>query len=123
MLEWSCTEDDDLTDTTVVKRANPASFVTEDFSPSNSPPRLASAATSPLPREVWTDAADAWLTAGAWQACARRLRDRARRDRLARRGHRRHALASAVVYVAEELRVGAAVYEAKRRSSTGPPRF
>ena len=112
MLEWSLSEDDDLTDTAVVKRANPASFVTQDFlaeqlaAPGLHPPDFAS-----YHANVWTDAADAWLTAGAWQACAA--------DYAIEPGETvwlgvdigGQRSASAVAWVTEDLRVGASIYQ------------
>lgn len=70
MFEWSLEESDDLTDPAVLKEANPATFVTEDF--------LAEQVASPgLPAwdiaryhaNVWTPTFESWLPAGAWDGC------------------------------------------------------
>lgn len=70
MFEWACRPDEDLADPGVVKRANPASFVTEGF--------LAEQVASPgLPpwefaryhANVWTPTFASWLPHGAWKQC------------------------------------------------------
>jgi len=70
MLEWALTLDDDLADPDVLKRANPASWVTREW--------LAEQIASPgmHPLEVaryhacaWTYGQASWLPTGAWQAC------------------------------------------------------
>lgn len=70
LLEWACRPGDDLADPAAVKAANPASFVTERFLAD----QLAAPGLHPLEfaryhANVWTDTQDAWLPAGAWEAC------------------------------------------------------
>lgn len=69
-LEWACDPDDDLGDAAAVKRANPATFVTEQFLAE----QIASPGLSPLEFAryhgcVWTKAEDAWLPPRAWGEC------------------------------------------------------
>jgi phage terminase large subunit-like protein len=73
MLEWACSEDDDLQNPEVVKRANPASFVSINFlreqihSPGLHPLEFAR-----YHANLWTDAEEAWLPMGAWEECLER---------------------------------------------------
>jgi phage terminase large subunit-like protein len=68
-LEWACGEDDDVDDPRVVKRANPASWVSVDQL------RAARASLPDLAHRrfvanQWTERAGHWLPPGAWGACA-----------------------------------------------------
>jgi phage terminase large subunit-like protein len=70
MFEWACRPDDDLSDPAVVKRANPASFVSEAFLAE----QIASPELSPLEfaryhANVWTQVEDQWISPEAWVAC------------------------------------------------------
>ncbi|MEJ7894669.1 MAG: terminase large subunit [Solirubrobacteraceae bacterium] len=70
MHEWACGDQDDLADPAVVKRANPASFVRENWLAE----QIASPGLHPLEfaryhANVWTTGATSWLPQGAWQAC------------------------------------------------------
>lgn len=70
MLEWACGPNDDLTSAKVVKRANPASFVTEDFLQEQiDSPGLPEFEFARYHANVWTAAAASWLPQGAWEAC------------------------------------------------------
>jgi phage terminase large subunit-like protein len=68
MLDWSVPADADVTDARVVKRANPASWVT---------PELLDGQRAALPDAAyrrwhcnqWAAAEGAWLAPGVWQAC------------------------------------------------------
>jgi phage terminase large subunit-like protein len=68
LLEWSLPEDADITDPKVVKRANPASWIT---------PALLAETQESVPELAfrrfhcgqWTERAGHWLPAGAWQSC------------------------------------------------------
>ena len=69
LLEWSCGEDDDVDNPRVVKRANPASWVSVDQL------RAARASLPDLAHRrfvanQWTERAGHWLPPGAWQECA-----------------------------------------------------
>lgn len=70
LFEWSAADGADLEDIDVVLEANPASFVTREklerikASPSMTPTRWAR-----YHANVWTPAAEAWLSPGAWEAC------------------------------------------------------
>jgi phage terminase large subunit-like protein len=67
-LEWACGEDDDVNRPRVVKRANPASWITVD---------MLRAARASLPdlahrryvANQWTARAGHWLPPGAWDRC------------------------------------------------------
>jgi len=112
MFEWAVPEDADLRDPAIVKAANPASFVTEDFIAA----QIASPGLHPLEfaryhANVWTESADYWLPPGTWQECAA---DYAIED-----GERvwmgvdigGDRAASAIAYATEDLRIGVEVYE------------
>jgi phage terminase large subunit-like protein len=105
MLEWSVPEDADITKPAVVKKANPASWIT---------PRalreqheaVAEVAYRRYHCNQWTAAVGAWLPAGVWQACAghTEFTDGERVRVGVDVGGERSA--SAVVYVNERLHVG-----------------
>lgn len=68
LLEWSLDEDADITDPNVVKRCNPASWITREALEETR------AAVPELSYRrfhcgQWTERAGHWLPAGAWQAC------------------------------------------------------
>lgn len=111
MFEWACSEGDNLEDPAVLKTANPATFVTEQFLAE----QIDSPGLHPLERaryhaNVWTTTAAAWLPVGAWQACGS--------DDPVEPGDPiwvgvdvgGERSASAVVWVTEDLRVGVAIY-------------
>jgi phage terminase large subunit-like protein len=67
-LEWACAEDDDVDNPRVVKRANPASWVTVDQL------RAARASLPDLAHRryvgnQWGERAGHWLPPGAWEKC------------------------------------------------------
>jgi phage terminase large subunit-like protein len=70
LYEWACREDEDLEDPHVLKRANPASFVTVDWlreqieSPSMHPDEVAQ-----FHANVWTRGGKGWLRPGMWARC------------------------------------------------------
>jgi phage terminase large subunit-like protein len=67
-LEWSCSEDDDVDNPRIVKKANPASWITVDQlrATRESLPDLAHRR---FVANQWTERAGHWLPPGAWQAC------------------------------------------------------
>ena len=112
MFEWSAPEDADLQDARIVKAANPASFVTEEFLAA----QIASPGLHPLEfaryhANVWTESADYWLPPGTWQECAAsyRIEDGERVWLGVDIGGDRAA--SAIAYVTEDLRVGIEIFE------------
>lgn len=112
MFEWACDPEANLSDSSVVKRANPAAFVSEDFLRE----QIASPGLHPLEfaryhANVWTDSEKSWLPPGAWQACAGDAQiERAERVWVGVDvGGERSA--SAVVWLTEDLRIGSAVYQ------------
>jgi phage terminase large subunit-like protein len=112
MLEWSCSEEDDLSDAKTVKKANPASFVTEKFLAS----QIASPGLHPLEfaryhANVWTEAAEYWLPPGAWQECAAEFEIAPGERVWAGVDIGGERAASAIVYVTEDLRVGLEIFE------------
>jgi hypothetical protein len=68
-LEWACSEDDDVDDPRVVKRANAASWITvgQLRATRESLPDLAHRR---FVANQWTERAGHWLPPGAWQRCA-----------------------------------------------------
>jgi phage terminase large subunit-like protein len=112
MFEWSVPDGADLQDPAIVKAANPASFVTEEFLAA----QIASPGLHPLEfaryhGNAWTEAADYWLPPGAWQECASayRIEDGERVWLGVDIGGERAA--SAIAYTTEDLRVGVEVFE------------
>jgi hypothetical protein len=67
-LEWSCGEDDDVDNPRIVKRANPASWITVDQlrATRESLPDLAHRR---FVAYQWTERAGHWLPPGAWEKC------------------------------------------------------
>lgn len=111
MLEWACVETADLADPKVLKTANPASFVTEEFLAE----QVASPGLHPLElarfhANVWTATADSWLPVGAWQACAGDATIEAGEPVWVGVDVGGERSASAVVWVTEDLRVGCRVF-------------
>jgi len=111
MLEWACSADDDLSDPAAVKRANPASFVSESFLAE----QMAAPGLHPLDfaryhANVWTDSADSWLPPGAWAACAAEYEIEAGEPVWLGVDVGGERSASAVACVTEDLRVGAAIF-------------
>lgn len=69
MLEWACTDDDDLTDMRVVKLANPASFVTPDsLQDALEAPGITPWDFARYRANVWTLAFKSWVPVAAWPA-------------------------------------------------------
>ena len=68
MLEWSVPEDADVTDPKVVKKANPASWITAQGL-QDQHEAVAEVAYRRYHANQWTARVGAWLPAGAWQAC------------------------------------------------------
>ena len=69
MLQWACTEDDDLDDARVVKLANPASGVTlESIEDALEAPGLTPAQFARYRANVWSQADDALIEEGVWDA-------------------------------------------------------
>ena len=112
MFEWSVPEDESLEEAATVKKANPASFVTEEFLAG----QIASPGLHPLEfaryhANAWTESADYWLPPGAWQDCAA--------DYVIEDGERvwlgvdigGERAASAIAYVTEDLRTGIEIFE------------
>ena len=69
LLEWSVPEDGDVQDAKVVKRANPASWITVEGI-TEQREALPDLAFRRFIANQWTAKAGAWLPPGAWQACA-----------------------------------------------------
>jgi phage terminase large subunit-like protein len=109
LLEWSCSEDDDLDRPRVVKRANPASWISlEQLREQRE--RLPDLAFRRFVANQWTAKAGHWLPAGAWQACAGKpeFQDGERIWLGVDIGGERAD--SAVVWVNERLQVGCEVF-------------
>ena len=71
MLEWACLPDDDLTDPAVVKRANPASFVTlASIEDAREAPGITPWQFARYRANVWTLGFKSWLPATAWDDLA-----------------------------------------------------
>jgi phage terminase large subunit-like protein len=111
MFEWACTESDDLTDPKILKAANPASFVGEEFlaeqidSPGLHPLEIAR-----LHANVWTATAESWLPVGGWQACAADYTIEAGEPVWVGVDVGGERSASAVCWVTEDLRVGSEIF-------------
>ncbi len=109
MLEWAVPEDADIEASTVVKRANPASWITEDglAEQREAVPDLA---FRRYHANQWTAREGSWLPVGAWQACVG--------DPTFDPGERvwigvdvgGSESASAVAWVSERLHVGCSIY-------------
>lgn len=112
LLEWACRPDDDLDDVRVVKRANPASFVTEAWlrEQANSP-GLHPSEYARWHANVWTATEHAWLPTGAWQACAADYTIEPGEPVFVGVDIGGSRAASAVVWVTPDLRVGCAIYQ------------
>jgi phage terminase large subunit-like protein len=67
-LEWACSEDDDIDDPRIVKRCNPASWITADQLRQQRE-RLPDLAFRRFVCNQWTEREGHWLPPGAWQAC------------------------------------------------------
>jgi phage terminase large subunit-like protein len=68
MLEWSLDEDDDVDNPRVVKKVNPASWVTVDQL-AEQRERLPDLAYRRFVANQWTERAGHWLPPAAWQQC------------------------------------------------------
>lgn len=70
MLEWALWPEDDDSDPKAYKRANPATFVKEDFLREQlAAPDLHHLEVMRFHGNVWTAVAESWLPPGAWEAC------------------------------------------------------
>jgi phage terminase large subunit-like protein len=69
LFEWSVPEDANITDPKVVKKANPASWITL-HALREQHEAVAEVAYRRYHGNQWTAKVGAWLPAGAWQACA-----------------------------------------------------
>lgn len=69
LLEWAVPDDADVDDPKVVKRANPASWITTDALHEQRE-ALPDLAYRRFIANQWTARQGAWLPPGAWQACA-----------------------------------------------------
>jgi phage terminase large subunit-like protein len=115
MLEWSADPDADLSDPAELKKANPASFVSEDFLREQiNSPGLHPLEVARYHGNVFTANADSWLSPGTWQACAG--------DSTINQGERVHVAvdcggersASAVTWCTDDLRVGVETWTGDR---------
>jgi phage terminase large subunit-like protein len=68
MLEWALDEDADVDNARVVKKCNPASWVTVDQL-AEQRERLPDLAYRRFVANMWTERAGHWLPPGAWQQC------------------------------------------------------
>jgi phage terminase large subunit-like protein len=68
MLEWRCPEDADVADMAVVKKANPASWITKDAL-AGQHEAVPEIAFRRFHCNQWAGAEAGWLPPGAWQAC------------------------------------------------------
>jgi phage terminase large subunit-like protein len=105
MFEWSVPDDADITRAAVVKKANPASWITTKALREQHE-AVAEVAYRRYHCNQWTAQVGAWLPAGAWQACAGTI-EFTPGERIwvgVDVGGERSA--SAVVYVNEQLHVG-----------------
>lgn len=111
MFEWACPEGANLEDPKVLKSANPASFVTEGFLAEQiDSPGLHPLEVARYHANIWTATADSWLPVGAWQACAADFTIEPGEPIWVGVDVGGERSASAVVWVTEDLRVGAEVY-------------
>lgn len=70
MLEWACDESDNFDDPAALKKANPASFVTEDFLREQiNSPGLNRSDLLRFHANMWVTTAEAWLPPNAWDGC------------------------------------------------------
>lgn len=109
-LEWSIADDGDVEDPRVVKRANPASWITV-AQLAHARAGLPDLAHRRFVANQWTEQAGHWLPPGAWHACTGQP--------VIEPGERIYAAvdvggrdsSTALVWISEDLHVGAAVYE------------
>jgi phage terminase large subunit-like protein len=110
MLEWAVPDDADLDDMTVVKAANPASWITEEGL------REQREAVHPLAfaryhANQWTSVEHHWLPPGAWSSCARDYTIEAGEAVWLGVDVGGSRAASAVVWATEDLRVGSVIFQ------------
>jgi phage terminase large subunit-like protein len=105
MLEWSVSEDADITRPAIVKKANPASWITVGALREQHE-AVAEVAYRRYHANQWTAAVGAWLPAGAWQACAGPTHFEPGERIWVGVDVGGERSASAVVYVNEQLHVG-----------------
>jgi phage terminase large subunit-like protein len=105
MLEWSVPEDADITRAAVVKKANPASWITARALRSQHE-AVAEVAYRRYHCNQWTAQVGAWLPAGAWRACAGTTTFTPGERIWVGVDVGGERAASAVVYVNEQLHVG-----------------
>jgi phage terminase large subunit-like protein len=71
MFEWACRPDDDLADARVVKRANPASFVTlAKLRALQASPSMTDTRWARYHANLWVMGEGRWLEPHLWHACA-----------------------------------------------------
>lgn len=105
MLEWSVPDDANIRIGYVVKRANPASWITT-YALHEQREAVAEVAFRRYHCNQWTAAVGAWLPAGAWQACAGETHFEPGERIWVGVDVGGERSASAVVYVNERLHVG-----------------
>jgi phage terminase large subunit-like protein len=108
-LEWSVAEDEDVDDAAVVKKANPASWITVAGlrEQREAVPDLA---FRRYHANQWTEREGYWLPAGAWQACVGEPELTPGEDLWLGVDVGGERSASAVVWINSTLHVGASIY-------------
>jgi hypothetical protein len=116
LLEWSLDEDADINDPHVVKRANPAAWITAAGLQEQAE-AVQKIAYRRFHCGQWTEREGAWLPAGAWQACVGNptFTDGERIWVGVDVGGERAA--TAVVWINEHLHVGCEIFTATKASS------
>lgn len=110
MLEWSVPEDEDVDEPAVVKRANPASWITEDGLREQRE-AVHDLAFRRYHANQWTTSEHHWLPPGAWQACAGNATIEDGEAVWVGVDVGGSRAASAVVWVTADLLVGCSVYQ------------
>lgn len=113
MLEWSVPEDADITKASIVKKANPASWITVQGLREQRE-AVAEVAYRRYHANQWTAQVGAWLPAGAWQACAGDVHFTPGERIWVGVDVGGERSASAVVYVNENLHVGVQTWTGDR---------
>jgi phage terminase large subunit-like protein len=110
MLEWRVPEDADVDDAAVVKRANPASWISEEGL-AEQREAVADAAYRRYHANQWIEGERAWLPPGAWQACAGDAEIQPGEEVYVGVDIGGSRAASAVVWVTGDLRVGCSLFQ------------